>query len=837
MRRLSWFAALLLCGGGCASSTENDDLAQPMQDAMDADSVPEDRALDDGAGDDEGPPLVDGAADAGDEPREIGALEAETGGDELDSGDVVVEDAAVDGGAPTQPACPVPTTDAGWAGACGMFAEARDVLVPDGWRAARIAGPSEGISFPNGLVVAGGAFGDRLLVSNAGNSSVLAIDRSTGSVVTLVRSGDWLPQPVQLTSIAWDEDSVLDGAAYVGSLDARRIFRIDPSGGVSVFAELTRFNAAPPIALAIPRAGPFRPGVYVGGEGSPGSIFTYLAVVQSATTALTTGAVPRVRSATGLAFDRSQPTGGNLLVMERGLDVLEALPNGASRVLVPARPGSFHGIPIASAPRGPMGPGLYTVQNLNPLMLARLSATGTTTPVALLGCSPTNIYPPGNLLAFSPDGAAAYFADKTGSQILCLERTCPRVCPPPRAPEIVSIGSAGSLRPQSGAVDGRASLTADGRYVAFVSSAPDLVPGDSNNTSDAFVYDRLTGQTTRASYYPDGSENRNPVDAVAISSDGRSVVFHVYEDLLLRDLSAATTTLLTVDPAGRPFPVIDRFSISADSATVAFSTRAALDPRDANARNDLYVLHRPSGRITLVPQAAGGPSADLYSDSPKLSADGQRLAFWSSASNLVVDDTNGRPDLFVADLRSLDVSRVSLDSQGREVHGDWGDFDIAPDGRKVVFTTTVSLSPDDLPGTCSTLTCNPGLCNMDVYLRDLDTGSTELISVNSAGQRLEVASQGGALSFDGRYVAFISAGNNHGYDDSTGGDVFVRDRVARRTTRLSVDAQGLGLLGEPRFASITPDGTAIAFDTTGDLTHAGTDQTRQIFVVPNFECP
>src|SRR5436190_1935582 len=148
-------------------------------------------------------------------------------------------------------------------------------------------------------------------------------------------------------------------------------------------------------------------------------------------------------------------------------------------------------------------------------------------------------------------------------------------------------------------------LSADGRFVAFDSSATDLVAADTNGVSDVFVHDRQTGTTERVSVASDGAEGNAASVGAALSADGRFVAFH----------SAAT-------------------NLVAD---------------DTNGTTDVFVHDRQTGMTERVSVASDGTQGNNASSYPALSADGRFVAFDGAASDLVAGDSNGATDVFVHD--------------------------------------------------------------------------------------------------------------------------------------------------------------------------------------------
>src|SRR3954447_11799842 len=157
-------------------------------------------------------------------------------------------------------------------------------------------------------------------------------------------------------------------------------------------------------------------------------------------------------------------------------------------------------------------------------------------------------------------------------------------------------------------------------------------------------------------------------------------------------------------------------SLSADGQIIAFaSTASGFMAADANgATRDVFTFNVTTGERRLVSSAPGG--ADGASSSPVLSADGTRVAFVSQASNLVAGDTNGTQDIFVTDRDGV-VTRASVAAGGGDPNGPSSNPDLSADGRFVVFESAASnLVNGDTDGVA------------DVFVRDLQTGTTALVS-------------------------------------------------------------------------------------------------------------
>jgi Tol biopolymer transport system component len=347
--------------------------------------------------------------------------------------------------------------------------------------------------------------------------------------------------------------------------------------------------------------------------------------------------------------------------------------------------------------------------------------------------------------------------------------------------ERVSVSTGG------GEADGFSSLpsiSADGRYVAFHSSATNLVAGDTNGAFDVFVRDRQAGTTIRVSVSSAGLQGDGNSDYPAISADGRYVAFRSLAtnlvagdtngtyDVFVRDLQTSTTERVSVSTSGAGGNLASYFpTISGDGRYVAFRSDAPnLVAGDMNVAADAFVRDRQLGTTELVSVSSAGAQANSYSYDPSISANGRYVAFWSNASNLVSGDTNGHADIFLRDRLNNTTELVSISSTGAQGNADpWYPSSVSDDGRYVVFASTATnLVPPDLNS------------SFDVFLRDRVNGMTQYVSVASNGTQGNDFSGGTTgvcpITPDGRVVAFYSLSNNLVPGDTNGTiDVFVRD--------------------------------------------------------------
>ena len=266
----------------------------------------------------------------------------------------------------------------------------------------------------------------------------------------------------------------------------------------------------------------------------------------------------------------------------------------------------------------------------------------------------------------------------------------------------VSVG-AGGIEANDSSFN--ASISGDGRYVAFLSFASNLIEGDTNGYSDIFVYDRQTNTTQRVSVGVGGIQANDSSYFASISGDGRYVAFQSdasnlvagdtnrSNDIFVYDRQTNTTQRVSVGTEG--IQANDNSwnaSISADGRYVAFESSASnLVAGDTNNNTDIFVYDRQTNTTQRVSVGAGGIQADGGSFfPPSISGDGRYVTFQSDASNLVVGDTNNRVDIFVYDRQTNTTQRVSVGAGGVEGNAPHINPSISADGSYVTFESSAS---------------------------------------------------------------------------------------------------------------------------------------------------
>jgi Tol biopolymer transport system component len=347
-----------------------------------------------------------------------------------------------------------------------------------------------------------------------------------------------------------------------------------------------------------------------------------------------------------------------------------------------------------------------------------------------------------------------------------------------RASERVSVSTSGAE------ADGDSfdpAISSDGRFVAFTSSASNLTAGDDNRELDIFVRDRLNRRTVLASVGPQGTMGDGPSVAASISGDGRFVAFESDAetlvpdddngtgDVFVRDLAADVTRKLSVagNEQETESPSFGA-AISADGTSVAFeSFSARLVPGDTNNALDVFVADVGSGSIDRVSLATDGGQSNERSYSPSISDDGRAVAFASFANNLVENDTNGLLDVFLHRRDRQTTTRLSVGYDGRDGNGLSFAPVVSSDGELVVFSSEAgNLVADDSNGA------------RDVFLATASGALTRLSRRPGTGSEAQGngPSLGPVVDGSGVIVAFASFATNLVASDTNGqSDVFVTE--------------------------------------------------------------
>ena len=390
--------------------------------------------------------------------------------------------------------------------------------------------------------------------------------------------------------------------------------------------------------------------------------------------------------------------------------------------------------------------------------------------------------------------------------------------------EIVSVASNGSI---SNDYSSGTSISADGRYITFSSYADNLVAGDNNSCNDIFVRDRVLNTTERISVSNSGEESNGDSYSPSISNDGRYVAYTSYATNLVTNDNNGYSDVFVYD---RLMNITQRVSISnngdegngdscdssisADGSYIAFSSSASnLATDDTNGYNDVFVYNRISNTIKRISASNTGDEVNGDSYEPSISTNGNFIAFTSYADNLVNNDINGYSDTFVYNQTSNTIKRISISSKGEEGDGSSYGASISADGNSIAF---VSYADNLVTGDNND--------RSDVFVYDLNSGTTERISVLNSGEEIQDYSYSPSISGDGRYVAFIvgklrvsvalSSINFDNYYPY--GIVVIRDRTLKTTEEVSISNLYEISDSNCEYPSISADGSCITFSSYAD---------------------
>ena len=418
-----------------------------------------------------------------------------------------------------------------------------------------------------------------------------------------------------------------------------------------------------------------------------------------------------------------------------------------------------------------------------------------------------------------------------------------------------------SLGPNFAEADGASSgpaLSSDGRFVAFTSAADNLVPGDTNDALDVFVYDRQQSTVTRVSVAGDGSQANGDSRSPSIDDTGTVIAFtsaatnlaagdgNGKTDVFVRTLGTSPSTRLVSAAAGGSTPgngASDEASLTANGTKVAFSSDAPdLLANDTNGKTDVFLADLTANTVERVSAKDQSTTVAGNGDSftPSVSADGTMIAFASEATNLTsVSDGNDATDVFLRDRTDPAHPHTDLLSRCSGNVGDDRSFAprISTDASPGNAAAGVSFSSDasNLLAGCKSPNAPDDHNHVtDVYFRPIRQSPVvnERVSLDTTGAEFNRPSPESAVSGDGRTVAFT----NGALDATTGGpgagaEVFDRDRGSAPgvTTRLSAPTNGTALgPAVTEFPALSGDGRVVAYasaapDLVGDDGNGLTD--------------
>ena len=399
------------------------------------------------------------------------------------------------------------------------------------------------------------------------------------------------------------------------------------------------------------------------------------------------------------------------------------------------------------------------------------------------------------------------------------------------ATELVSLGATNNL---GNGIGGHPGLGGSGAFVAFSSTASNLIEGDTNRAEDCFFRDLVTGGlellSVSTSGFTGNAKSLKPIP----SSNGLVITFQSLADNLVsddsngqldvfvRDRGAQTTRRVSISSQGDEANGASTYpQISPDGRYVVFaSTASNLASSDPNTRSDIFRHDLKTGRTEHVSVDASGGEANGTSLYPAISGSGRYVAFQSTSSDLVVDDTNGRTDIFVRDMSTGQTERVSVSTEGAQGNDNSTYPDLSDNGRFVIFLSKArNLASGD------TNTFN------DLFVRDRTTGTTSRLSNGIANAQINGNVISPEISGNGRVVVFGSDASNLVAGDTNGvADVFTVRRQTGVIWRMSVGNDGRQGIERSFQQHISRDGSHVVYSTNSPLVLDDTNRTQDVYL-------
>jgi len=397
---------------------------------------------------------------------------------------------------------------------------------------------------------------------------------------------------------------------------------------------------------------------------------------------------------------------------------------------------------------------------------------------------------------------------------------------------LVSTDANGMVGP-TGTASSSSDIDSEGRYIVFVSSEQ-LTSVSTGTVAQVYRKDTQTGMVRMVSTDDtDQTAANNACSDPVVNSTGRYVAFTSLATNLSSPASGGIEQIYLKDIQTGDIQMVSRASASEagndDSVNAAISENGNLVAFESMATNldggggfsNIFLFNTNSGimeRITVPAPAATNPNGN--SVIPDISDDGRYVVFVSGATNLIPNDTNGVDDIFVRDRTNSTYTRISQDTGGNDANAASSDPAISGDGSTVVFTSTAT----DLVAINT-----GGIAN--IFVRDFVAATaTELVSVTHSGGLADDASGNPSVSFDGRYVAFVSAATDliSGVDGNSVDDVFVRDTQGGNAdiVRVSETAAGGQANAASGLSRISDNGRYVSFDSEAALDAADTNGTN-----------
>jgi len=359
-------------------------------------------------------------------------------------------------------------------------------------------------------------------------------------------------------------------------------------------------------------------------------------------------------------------------------------------------------------------------------------------------------------------------------------------------------------------------LSADGERVVFVSAAENLVDTQTYTGEDLFLRNVSAGILRCLSLCSDGGAADGPTLRGALSANGQMVAMESRAsnlvvgdhnnavDIFSLDLGSGGIQRRNLRPGGQePSFGASRPALDGSGALLAYdSMDGQLDAGDENGASDVFIHSLADGASERISVPASGGQADGASVRAALSADGAQIVFQSEAGNLAPGDVNGLTDIYLSDRSLATTMRVSFGLNGSEPDGACYAPDISADGRWVLFSSAASnLVPNDHNGV------------VDLFVLDRVTEEMRRVNVSSSGAEADLASGTGAISGDGRFVAYASRATNLASGADGRSQIYRSDLQTGQTICLTC-GHGDGT-GDSHSPAVSSDGRTIVFVSEG----------------------
>jgi hypothetical protein len=330
-------------------------------------------------------------------------------------------------------------------------------------------------------------------------------------------------------------------------------------------------------------------------------------------------------------------------------------------------------------------------------------------------------------------------------------------------------------------------VTPDGRFVVFASEATNLVAGDANAVTDVFRHDRSTGATIRVSTSATGVEANGDCFVASVSDDGRFVAFlssasnlvtgdtNGFDDVFVKDVQSGAITRVSVRGATQANGASSEPHISGTGAYVVYTSAATnLIAGDTNGFDDIFLSNRQATSTIRASVGPSGAQPNNLSLNPHLDRNGRFIVFASRATNLVTADLNGFSDIFMYDRTAATTVRVSVGPTSTEPNqSSVSPFIVGAAGYIVYRSFASNLVTGDTNGT------------WDLFRVQRTTLATARVNVSTAGTQGDASSASAFADDSGRYVAFTTAATTMIAGDTNGvADCFLRDMTANTTVRI-----------------------------------------------------